>query len=439
MRSLRAWVALALSLSGLGGFAVSAVASAASSQAPVVIVPIHGMVDDGMRHLVERAVAEANRVHARAIVLDVNSTGGLLADAFAIKDAIYSAKEPVIAYDERRAYSSAALISMASNTIVMAPGASIGAAQPHPTTKELVSAVKAEFESAAQRNHRNPTLAAAMVDPSIDLPGYKPSGAYLTLNTADALRSGIAQAQAPSLDAALAAFHLANAPRLTPQYTWGEELARFATMPEISGLLLTIGMLGLIIEMQTLHGIAGTIGVAALALFFGTHVYAGFSNGLVIALAIVGLIGILWELHVVPGHGVPGVLGAMALVAAVLLAFGLPFFFVAVETFSTAVILTAIGFALFTRLVPENAWMQKLTLAAVQGPDYVTSSDFSSLRGAIGTASSFLRPAGVASIDGKRVDVLTEGEFIQAGTPIRVTRVEGARIFVEPVTLPSYK
>jgi membrane-bound serine protease (ClpP class) len=438
MRTLRAWVALALVAFGLAGYALGGFARAAEG-APIVVVPIQGQVDDGMAHLVERAVATANEDHARALVLDVNSTGGLLNDAFRIKDALYTSKEPVIAYISRRAYSSAALISLASNTIVMAPGASIGAAQPHPTTAEIVSALKAEFQSTAQRNHRNPTLAAAMVDPSISVPQYKPSNAYLTLNTADALRSGIAQGQAPTLDAALVSQHLSDAPRVTPEYTWGEEVARFATTPEISGLLLTLGMLGLILEMQTLHGIAGTIGIAALALFFGTHVYAGFSNGLVIALAIVGLIGILWELHVVPGHGAPGILGGLALLAAVLLAFGVPFFFLAVETVSTSIILTVIAFAFFTRLFPRNAWMQKMTLVAAQGPDYVTSTDFTGLRGAVGTASSYLRPAGIASIDGRRIDVLTEGEFIPAGTPVRVTRVEGARIFVEPVTLPSYK
>ncbi len=438
MRTLRAWVALSLVAFGLAGYVLGGFARAAEA-APIVVVPIEGLVDDGMAHLVERAVATANDNHARALVLDVNSTGGLLNDAFRIKDAIYTAKEPVIAYVSRRAYSSAALISLASNTIVMAPGASIGAAQPHPTTAEIVSALKAEFQSTALRNHRNPKLAAAMVDPTISVPEYKPSNAYLTLNTADALRSGIAQGQAPTLDAAIAAQHLAGAPRISPQYTWGEEVARFATTPEISGLLLTLGMLGLILEMQTLHGIAGTIGIAALALFFGTHVYAGFSNGLVIALAILGLVGILWELHVVPGHGAPGILGALALLAAVLLAFGVPFFFIAIETVSTSIILTVIAFAFFTRIFPQNAWMQKLTLVAAQGPDYVTSADFTSLRGAIGTASSFLRPAGIASIDGRRIDVLTEGEFIPAGTPVRVTRVEGARIFVEPVTLPSYK
>lgn len=268
---------------------------------------------------------------------------------------------------------------------------------------------------------------------------YKTHNSFLTLNTADALQTHMADSEAPSLDAALTSQHLQSAPRVHADYTWGEQVARFATEPWISGMLLTLGMLGLILEMQTLHGIAGTIGVAALALFFGTHVYAGFSNGLVVALAIIGLLGILWELHVVPGHGAPGILGGIALLSAVLLAFGLPFFFVAIETVSTAVILTVIGFAFFTRAFPESAWMKKLTLVAAQGPDYVTSSDFTWLRGASGTAASLLRPAGVAVFDGKRVDVLTGGEFIAAGTPVRVTRVEGARVFVEPVTLPSYK
>jgi membrane-bound serine protease (ClpP class) len=153
----------------------------------------------------------------------------------------------------------------------------------------------------------------------------------------------------------------------------------------------------------------------------------------VIALAIAGLLGILWELHVVPGHGIPGILGAVALVTAVVLAFGTPFLFVAVETIATALVLTAIGFTLVVRAVPQNAWAHRLALASAQGPDYVSSADFGMLRGRRGTASSYLRPAGIASIDNRRVDVLTEGEFISAGTPIRVVRVEGARIFVEPV------
>jgi membrane-bound serine protease (ClpP class) len=218
------------------------------------------------------------------------------------------------------------------------------------------------------------------------------------------------------------------------------DFIQFITTPFVSGLLLTVGLLGLLLEMQTLHGIAGVIAIIALALFFGGHVAAGMS-AFVILLAVLGLFGILYELHVVPGHGAPGIFGSIALLAAMILAFG-PFgaaaFVVALQTVATAIVLTVILFYMATRAIPENAWIAKLTFAGAQGPDYVTCTDFSQLRGHSGIASSYLRPAGVALIDGQRVDVLTQGEFIPEGTPIRVTRVEGSRIFVEPIALPSY-
>lgn len=424
---LPAWLCCGLLLAGGSG-----IAAGQTLGRPIVVVPISGTVDDGMAHLVERSVVEANQEHARAIVLNVNSPGGLVEAAFAIRDALFSAQEPVYAFVNGRAYSAAALITLTASRIIMAPGASIGAAEPIPATVKTISALRAEFESTAERNKRDPKIAAAMVDKNVDLPQYKRAGTILTLNTNDAVRSGIASGTAPTFDDAIAQLGLSGAPRIGESFSWAEAIARFATDPVVSGLLLTIGMLGLLIEMQTLHGIAGVIGVGALALFFGSHVYAGFSNGFVAVLAVLGLLGILWELHVVPGHGIPGILGGVALFAAVLFAFGLPFFFVGIETIATAIVLTVIVFTLVVRAVPQNAWAQRLALVAAQGPDYVASADYRDLRGRLGTAVSFLRPAGIASIDGRRIDVLTEGEFIAQGTPIRVVRVEGARVFVEP-------
>jgi len=431
---LRFLGALALVLAGFGGFAL-----AAGSQTPVVVVPIHGTVDDGMAHLVQRAVERAENEHAGALVLDVNSPGGVVAPALEIRDAILNARVPTIAFVSERAYSAAALITLSAQRVEMAPGASIGAAEPIPRTDKNVSALSAEFQSTALRNHRDPHVVAAMVDKSTDLPEYKKPGAILSLNTDDAVRAHVADGTQNSLHDVLAQRGLGDAPIETAGYTFGESVARFATNPEVSGLLLTIGLLGLLIEMQTLHGIAGLIGVGALALFFGSHIYSGFSNGFVVVLALVGLIGILYELHVVPGHGVPGILGGVALLTAVLLAFGIPFFFIALQSISTSIILTIALFYAATKIWPENAWMNRLAFVSAQGPEYVTSRDRSELLGRTGSAASFLRPAGVATIDGQRVDVLTEGEFIASGTPVRVTRVEGARVFVEPVLLPGYK
>ncbi len=430
---LRAWVCSCLLLYGVTG-----VVPTIPTGPPIVVVPITGTVDSGMAHEVERAVAEANQEHARAVVLDVNSPGGLVDAAFRIRDALFSAQEPVVAYVSERAYSAAALITLTASRIVMAPGASIGAAEPveaggtAPPSDKIVSALRGEFESTAERNHYSPSLAGAMVDKNVNLPEYKRAGMVLTLNTDDAVRSGIASGTAPTLDAALAQLHLADAPRTTESFSWAEQVARFATDPVVSGLLLTLGMLGLLIEMQTLHAIAGIVGVGALALFFGSHVYAGFSNSFVVVLALLGLLGILWELHVVPGHGLPGILGAAVLLVAVLWAFGLPFLFVGIETLATAIVLTVIAFTLTVRAVPQNAWAHRLALAAAQGPEYVASGDYRELRGRVGTAVTYLRPAGIASIEGRRVDVLTEGEFIAQGTPVRVVRVEGSRVFVEP-------
>jgi membrane-bound serine protease (ClpP class) len=413
-----------------GGVAALAQAATAPSD-PVVVIPIQGTIDEGMAHLVDRAVAEAKASHARAIVLQVNTFGGLVSAGTEIRDALLGSSVPVDAY-VTRAWSAGALVTLSAARIVMAPGSSIGAAQPIPKTVKTVSALRSEFESTALRYHRDAKLAAAMVDAGVNVPAYKEPNTILTLNADRAHDAGFSEATLPTFDSALERFGVAGAPRTEATYTWAEQIARFATDPTVSGILLSIGFLGLLIELQTLHGIAGAIGAGALALFFGTHIYAGFSNGIVLVVAIVGLLLILFELHVLPGHGIAGSLGALLLVGAVLLAFGIPFLIGGLQALAIAIVLTVGAFVLLQRVIPENAFVKRLMFAGAQGPDYVASEDHRALLGRVGVAASFLRPAGVATFGDVRVDVLTEGDFVPAGTPVRVTRVEGARVFVRP-------
>jgi membrane-bound serine protease (ClpP class) len=424
----RSFVLVCLVL-GLAGMWLPALAA---PRGEVVVIPIDGEIDEGMAHLVQRAVADAQASGARAIVLDVNTFGGLVAAATEIRDSLLASTVPVDAYVQR-GWSAGALISLSASRIVMAPGASIGAAQPIPKTVKTVSALRAEFESTAARWHRDPRLAAAMVDADVAEPIYKQPGAILTLTADEARGAGYSEATVPTFGAALTRFGIAGVPQTRASYSFGEEIARVATNPEVSGILLAVGFLGLLIELQTLHGIAGAVGVGALALFFGTHVYAGFSNGLVLGLALIGVLLILFELHIVPGHGVAGSVGVIALVVAILLAFGIPFFFVALQALAVAIVLSAIAFVLAQKVLPENAFVKRLTFADAQGPDYVASEDHRALLGATGVAESFLRPAGVATFGHQRVDVLTDGDFVPAGTPVTVTKVEGARIFVRSV------
>ena len=95
--------------------------------------------------------AQADEEHAAGIVFDINTPGGLVDAAFQIRDAILDAKEPTVAFVSRRAYSAGALITLANHTIVMAPGSSIGAAEPRPNEPKYVSALRAEFASTAAR------------------------------------------------------------------------------------------------------------------------------------------------------------------------------------------------------------------------------------------------------------------------------------------------
>ena len=422
---------LSLAVLALGAV-LSLAPTSAAAPGDVVVIPIHGTIDEGMAHLVDRAVTGADAQHAAAIVLDVDTFGGLVSAATEMRDKLLDARTPVYAYVSGRAWSAGALVTLAASRIAMSPGASIGAAEPIPKSIKTVSAVRGEFAATASVRHRNVTLASAMVDADVAAPAYKAKGAILTLTAGQARTAGIADAVAPRRAIALEQWHLDPTRTVAARYSLGERIVRFATDPNVSGLLLSIGFVGLLIEMQTLHGIAGLIGISAFALFFGSHVYAGFSDNLVIGLAIIGILGIVLELHVLPGHGVAGIIGILSLATAIVLAFGLSYGFVAAQALAIAIVLSVIGFWFAAKRFPQNAFMRRIAFTGVQGRDYVAAPDQTELIGHAGIATSFLRPAGVAAIDGKRVDVLTEGDFVAAGSPVVVTRVEGARIFVRP-------
>ena len=127
--------------------------------------------------------------------------------------------------------------------------------------------------------------------------------------------------------------------------------------------------MGITIEMLTLHGIAGSIGVGSLALFFGTHVYSGFSDSLVIVLAILGIVGILLELHVIPGHFIAGAIGTIALLVAVVLAFGYGFLTVALQSLAVAAALSALMIgAVVADFAPERISRGALSSSPLKAP-----------------------------------------------------------------------
>jgi membrane-bound serine protease (ClpP class) len=141
---------------------------------------------------------------------------------------------------------------------------------------------------------------------------------------------------------------------------------------------------------------------------------------------------------VTPGSGVIGAAGVIALMGGLTLSLlGAGATVPLVLTAAARVVLAlgvavAASFALL-RFLPRLPYARKLVLETALGaPAGYASAPESDFRwiGRRGVAASPLRPAGIAELDGERVDVVSDGQYIEAGTPIEVTRVEGNRIVV---------
>lgn len=431
----------------LQGLTVLALAPAWASAAPVVYVaPIEGIIDLGLAPFVQRVVDEASAAGAAAVVLDINTFGGRVDAAVQIRDALLAAKVPTIAYVNRRAISAGALISLAAEHLVMAQGATIGAATPvmagggdggaKPVSEKTVSYIRKEFRATAETRKRPALIAEAMVDADVAIRGVIEKGKLLTLTTDEALKHKVAELRADSLEEALERLGIKGAElkRLSPN--WAENMVRFLTHPVLSSLLVTIGMLGIIIELRTPgFGVAGAIGVGSLAAFFWGHWLVQLAGWGEVLLALGGVALLLLEFFVIPGFGIAGILGILALLAALVLSVvgsgATPEFLMLAASRIVVSLLVALGVSfVLLRFMPRTPFGRRLILDT--GLDPVEEEQLRWL-GKRGRASSPLRPAGIADIEGSRVDVVSEGEMIDPGTPIEVTRVDGNRIVVRQI------
>ncbi len=440
----RRWCALGACLLAL---VARGAGSAQEAQAPpptVVVVSVDGVIDLGLSPLVARAVEEARARDAAALVLDINTFGGRVDAAVAIRDVLVNAPVRSVAFVNQRAISAGALIALACDTIVMVPGGTIGAAAPvtgtaEPAGEKALSYVRKEFRATAEIRGRPTAFAEAMVDESVEIAGVVAAGKLLTLTASEALEHGVSDHTAATLDAALAAAGLAGARVASLEPTWAEAVVRFLTHPVISSLLMTIGLLGLIVEIRTPGvGVPGLVGVLSLGLFFWGHWIVQLAGWEEVLLVAVGLALIAVEILVLPGVTVAGLAGVVALVAGLALALvgagaTMASVVTALGRVAMAILVALAAGFLLLRLLPRLPFGRQLVLTTELPPEggYVSPppADRSWL-GRTGIASSPLRPAGIAEIDGTRVDVVSDGAFIDPGTAVEVIRVDGNRIVV---------
>jgi len=460
-----------------------------SSGRSAYILPIEGTIELGVSSYVARSLAEAEALDVDTLVVVIDTFGGRLDAAVDIKDALSTSRMRTVAYVDNKAISAGALIAVACDHIVMVPGATIGAATPvqigpvggeaTPTSEKEVSVVREMFRATAENNGHNPDLAEAMVDTyvrldlvekgedrrvvRVDTPaeprypeGYSlvriisDTNKLLTLSTSTAVELGLAAAEVNSIEEAGKLYGFQGAGATRAQVTWSEALVRFLTNPAVTGLLLLGGIAGIYMEFRVPgFGFPGTFGLICLFLFFFGRYLAGLAGATEILIFLLGALLLAIELFVIPGFGITGISGITLMLVGIYLAmvkhpipsadrpWELERFYEAMIVMAVALLGMLVAVGLGLRYLPQTAAWRRIALETAQSPEagYVSGrGHLLDLVGSTGLAETKLRPAGTAVFGARRVDVVSRGEFIDKGTPVRVAKVDGPRVLVDPVS-----
>jgi len=434
----------------------------------VYTIPIEGMIEPALLYVIRRGVAEAEAARARAIVFVMNTNGGTVNAADEIVHTIEHLRIPSYTLVEKRAFSAGAIIALATQQIYMEPGSVIGDAMPILMTpwggvqempadlkEKTVSAVAVLIRAAAEQSGHDPNVAEKMVriemDLKIDGEEICPPGKLLALtNTEAARRVGknhrplVSAGTVKGLAGLLDAVGIQHAEVRELRVTSAERLARWISM--LAPLFLLAGLLGIYLEFKT-PGVVlpGVVGVVCLALFFWGHHIAGLAGLEEVILFVLGAALLAVEVFVIPGFGLLGVAGLVLMLWALLSAMirhvpGEPRHFDwallqgPVFKLALALVLLLPAAWLAGRWLPRTGFYRRLVLehsTAAQDGYRALAEDTAALVGLTGTALMPLRPAGSARFGERRLDVVTRGDFLPAGTPVRIVEAHGNRLVVE--------
>ncbi|MDM5249312.1 NfeD family protein [Lysinibacillus sp. G4S2] len=376
----------------------------AFASSKVYHIPIHDEVERGLHAFLERTFKEAEENDAEAIILDIHTPGGFVNAAGDIARLMDATDIRTIAYINKDAHSAGAFLALHADEIYMVPNGTIGAA--------------AITDSAGK---------AASVDLSKFRAGV---GNLLTLSASEAKQVGYSEGTVSNFQDLLEKTHLMDSDIVSIEPTFSEKIARFITNPIIVPILLSIASLGLVMELfSPRFGVPGIVGLSALGLFFFGHMVAGFAGYETLLLFIVGLALVMAEFFV-PG-GIVGILGGLLILLSLILA-GANMMQMIIAIF-IALIVAIIGMVILMKFFGKKLHvLNKLILldATTTEEGYVSNVNRTELLGKVGKTLTPLRPAGTMLFGSERIDVVSEGGYVDAEKHVEIIKVEGSRIVV---------
>ncbi len=435
----------------------------------VYVFPFEGEVEIALTHVFERGFREAEEKDVSRILIEVDTPGGRVDAALEIIDMIIDSKTPTTILVTGDATSAGALISIAADEIYMVTGSSIGTAAPvmlgggesETMQVKINSYLLAKVRGICEKrgySEEKTNIILAMVDKDMEVKDpndpdkyISKEGKLLTLTALEAEKIGFIQAVVKNREEALKRMELEDANLIILKEHPFEKVARFLSSTTISSLLIMVGFLGLFLEFRTPgFGLPGIVGIMAITFFFWGHTIAslaGFEGPL---LFLLGILLLSVELFIIPGFGLTGILGIICVFASFVVTMldrpiTSPHFF---ETFEFSDLYSSLFITTISMLVGGSiamilpflfpiatktrmgTWMFLDEQEDREKGYQSAADDVNSFIGKRGISKSVLRPAGIADIEGKRVDVVSVGGYIPSHTPVEVIKVEGRRIVV---------
>lgn len=423
----------------------------ASGRKLVYVLPIESEIDASAWQHTSRACDEAKEMGADLMVVRLNTFGGALDDADNIRKALVAMPIPTMAYIDHNAASAGAMIALACDTVFMAPGSSMGAvtvvgADGNPMPDKYQSYNRAILRATAELHGKNadgswrrdPEIAVRMVGPD----------SVVTFTADEALAAGYAEGVEPTLDAAINALGFKGAEIRTFSPTITDSLIGFLSNAAVRAVLVMLILGGIYMEMHTAGlGFAGAVSFVAAVLYFLPMLILGTLPGWIVLLFIAGVVLIAMEIFVIPGFGVCGVSGIIAIFISLTAALLDTDSIAGVTTnqiISSSIVVIAgllLAVILIWYLTSSHGprWIRRSSELATElkvSDGFVgVDMNLAELVGSMAVTATMMRPAGKIIVNGQIYDAVAANGYIDESESVRVVRFQNAQLYVETLEL----
>gem|GEM_PF-24482 len=442
-----------------------------TAQTLVYVFDIKEMIAAPVWRTTKLAFAEADSLDADLVIIDMNTYGGEVGAADSIRTFLLNAKIPVYVFINDNAASAGALISIACDSIYMKPGAKIGAATVVNQSGEQVpdkfqSYMRATMRATAEAQgkdtlivngdttlvwKRNPDIAEAMVDPRLFVENVIDTGQVLTFTATEAMEHGYCEGIVNNIPELLESIGIEEYTLKRYEPTTMNRIIGLLINPFVSGILIMIIIGGIYFELQS-PGIGFPIiaSVIAALLYFAPLYLEGLAEYWEFLIFLTGIILMLVEIFAIPGFGVAGVAGIIAMVTGLALSmvdnevvrdfeFTGEGINILMKAFGLVVLSAMLG--LIASIWAASKVLSTTSFAAlVLGTDQKVENGYlgvdakqKTLVGKTGEAYTVLRPSGRVMIEGEIYDAKAEFGYISKGEKVKILRYETGQVYVVKV------